>query len=400
MYSSMPSYQLNRAPNAPSVLPVPESPTPRPRRRRRQPAVRQAGEQLRRTSRIMGRRPSMSPRTISLQSEAESENDWQDATHEHPQPMPGSFDRIPTNITDTAADGNPSPEATPKASQQRSSISPDAITIEDLAIDSTIRRRLEAPLTPKQAAAKQPGYLYVFQDVTRPHLLKVGISKEVYKRARQITLECGLDLIVRHRGPQIRAERRAENLVHNELKSFARPHKCRYCDKCHREWFEAPSEHVLKVVRKWTKFMLGRPYDADGQLNQFWQDRIWNADRYLTSEEADSPPKGHEALNRLWAKFVDAQYLAETQYRWRCFKRDYIEFDYWRNWLLYLFVLSACFVVVEFRYGVQMSLGHFLVSVFNLTPTLFIAPRKKADSTEKKSPPRRRSMPNRVSEGT
>jgi hypothetical protein len=54
---------------------------------------------------------------------------------------------------------------------------------------------------------------------------------------------------------------RVEKLVHDELKDYRMKEICcKKCGKGHDEWFAVPQSHALKVIEKWSEWIMTRPY--------------------------------------------------------------------------------------------------------------------------------------------
>ena len=56
---------------------------------------------------------------------------------------------------------------------------------------------------------------------------------------------------------------RVEQLIHAELYDYRKKEpQCMGCWKSHKEWFEIPHKHAVKVVTKWASWMLStNPYE-------------------------------------------------------------------------------------------------------------------------------------------
>lgn len=182
-------------------------------------------------------------------------------------------------------------------------------------IDDTLRMKIKESLPKKD---KQRGYVYIFRDPARPNLLKIGktdleVSKrqEMIEKRCHITLEtvyqegCGTDLL------PFRNCQRAEQLVHKELANYNRRHRCPTCKSRHKEWFEVSEELAKKTVQRWVSFIRKLPYDENGVLHDFWQERLYLMER----PNVDEKPEDHDIRHQRWNFVITATY-----------------FHFWKHW--------------------------------------------------------------------
>ncbi|KAK9475773.1 meiotically up-regulated gene 113-domain-containing protein [Lipomyces japonicus] len=140
-----------------------------------------------------------------------------------------------------------------------------------VAVRDKNRALLQRELRKPVSAADEPGFIYIYQLATNlsasKSLIKVGRSKNVHRRLHQWAQQCShmlvLAAIVPDPGlPPCRASRRAERLVHLELRSLfvssalmanVAP-DCACQGRMHVEWFAVQQDQidqVVSVIRKW-----------------------------------------------------------------------------------------------------------------------------------------------------
>jgi hypothetical protein len=285
-----------------------------------------------------------------------------------------------TTINSRFAGSTDFPRAEEDSTVMNASSSRTAISRESLNIHSQIKKTILEPLTQAKRNATKPGYIYVFQDPKRRHLCKIGKAREVGARAERIESACGLDgLEVWHRGPSTFFEQRVEKLCQDELKDFRREYDCtqckskKSCPKRHREWFEVSKELATLVVEKWTEFMLMEPYDSKGELRGFWKDRLNNpGERYLTKEEASSPPEEYLSTHAQWSKYVNIGFFDKPRYEWRRFSKDCRGWEYWRYWLLSISYFSIFTFSLQALFGLQMIPLHIFFALGTGLPSLLV----------------------------
>ncbi|KAI7784923.1 hypothetical protein LA080_008954 [Diaporthe eres] len=125
------------------------------------------------------------------------------------------------------------------------------------------------------------GYVYGFQhpedvavdplstgrcDNGRPHLVKIGRSKNHQARMRQISKRCEYvpHTVFAHLTPQ---HAMVERVVHTQLhNSRLRDVGCVGCGTRHEEWFEVDVGRAEHLVALWKAFAECHPYDKQGEM--------------------------------------------------------------------------------------------------------------------------------------
>ncbi|KAL5358756.1 hypothetical protein BJX96DRAFT_50718 [Aspergillus floccosus] len=122
-----------------------------------------------------------------------------------------------------------------------------------------------------------PGYAYVFYDPSEDgDMYKIGQSKYVSKRENLYKRKCNMEGWVTTSRPRfgtIWGHERLEKLAQKQLGNSNFKFKC-FCGTEHEEFFKGEKETALDVLDVWTKWLWQRPYDDNGQLKPFWEDRL------------------------------------------------------------------------------------------------------------------------------
>jgi hypothetical protein len=173
-----------------------------------------------------------------------------------------------------------------------------------------LRRLIRRPITSKFWESQRTGFIYVLttrqeQGSGRGNIVvKVGVTagNDIKTRMKAIKQKCrhyDLEVVADEEQIAIPGYFRAEALVHQELsKSRLQTARCPL-DKAqqkepdaelimgddvevideadkhrHKEWFNVPPDEAVKIVQRWRKFMLQRPYDIEGNLKGEFQSRL------------------------------------------------------------------------------------------------------------------------------
>lgn len=157
-----------------------------------------------------------------------------------------------------------------------------------LEINNTIK-----DLLLRRHADADQGYVYGFQhpdDVAveplstggsnngRPHLIKVGRSKNHQARMRQISKRCKYvpHTVFAHLTPK---HAMVERVVHTQLHNLRlRDVGCVGCGTRHEEWVEVDVGRAEHLVALWKAFAECRPYDEQGEMLPAWRERLERLD--------------------------------------------------------------------------------------------------------------------------
>lgn len=149
-----------------------------------------------------------------------------------------------------------------------------------LAVSEALEKLLLEPL--KGNEIKRVGILYVYWQPGNFGHLKIGYTtQDLEKRMKTWNRQCNKTMEVYYPNRNddedlipVSHVVRVEKLVHTELKNLRRKEKdCSGCGKNHIEWFEAPRDLAVAVVRKWMAWMRESPYEersSSGSGNAEW----------------------------------------------------------------------------------------------------------------------------------
>lgn len=137
---------------------------------------------------------------------------------------------------------------------------------------------------------RSPGYIYAFSHPDLPNLLKIGVTNAITKRRGSSSdpvdyrlacwaSNCGRPVKEVFREYMPCAAERMESLIHQTLQEYRRI-QVPACKRCkgrkggrgveHDEWFEVDVETARETVRSWALFSGQRPYNAFGQVVEYW----------------------------------------------------------------------------------------------------------------------------------
>ncbi|KAJ5316923.1 hypothetical protein N7508_001431 [Penicillium antarcticum] len=147
---------------------------------------------------------------------------------------------------------------------------PYASEVLSRAISDELAKLLTKPL--QKSDIKYQGSIYIFWQRGNFGHLKIGRSGNVSRRLSEWNKQCKKDMEVHFPTKngdestpdvqQVPHISRVEALVHLELMHQRKVEKrCPGCFKSHVEWFETPKDIAIGVVRKWSAWMVTRPYE-------------------------------------------------------------------------------------------------------------------------------------------
>ena len=224
-------------------------------------------------------------------------------------------------------------------------------------IDGALRMKIKEDLPKKD---KQRGYVYIFRDPARPNLLKIGKTDlEVSKRRENIERRCRITLETVYQEGEgmdllpLRNCQRAEQLVHKELANYNRRHLCPTCKERHKEWFAVSEDLAKKTIQRWVTFIRKQPYDENGVLHDFWQERLYCMERPNLNEK----PEDHDIRHERWKFVITATY-----------------FHFWKHWAWKTIFAaperdrpreSLYFKLVRFRWQLFAELSWVVIAILS-----------------------------------
>lgn len=159
----------------------------------------------------------------------------------------------------------PPTPSTPKSGNSKTSF-PEAKVLTPQALHEKVRTFIRSNFTP----SKEKGIVYVLRNPQWPNILKIGNSKNLEQRTKNIKSKCGLILEVVHISPEVYNRVRVEKLAQKDLLHLKRPYTCPKCFGSHDEWFEVSDEMAKATVDRWATFLQSDPYCLRGQLKGIW----------------------------------------------------------------------------------------------------------------------------------
>lgn len=124
---------------------------------------------------------------------------------------------------------------------------------------------ISKPLTPTD---EKDGYIYIFWDKAHFGKVKIGRTNDLQRRLKEWNRTCKREHNYHGESKaggyiEIPHVNRIENLMHIELKEYREKRKCEGCGKPHDEWFNISEVQAIKVLEKWEKWILQKPYKID-----------------------------------------------------------------------------------------------------------------------------------------
>ncbi|KAL2832049.1 hypothetical protein BDW59DRAFT_114819 [Aspergillus cavernicola] len=121
------------------------------------------------------------------------------------------------------------------------------------ALDRKIDKDISAELIIRTDKGEDAvNYLYIFSRENEKGMYKVGHTKGL-KRVTHDHERCYPRLVVR-KCVECPNAQLIERLVHLEFARYHHQRYCGHCNKMHREWFDAPYEHLMESINKWSRF--------------------------------------------------------------------------------------------------------------------------------------------------
>ena len=232
--------------------------------------------------------------------------------------QPGDADRDQSN-SDEEDVSNMADTPLRNAEDESSPGRPLKTSVNDLTIDVKkihieLLNKLKANLT--QGEIK--GSVYILFDRKRPHLHKIGRSKDPYRRKRGIECKCKVDLAVLQTFP-VDCYVRTESVLHLYFQDLRQTHPCE-CGTKHEEWFLITEELVTDALAKWVRFMREElPYDLETrQVHPFFSYWIQKQESFLIAGD-----KNADTMRQHWDRMMVPTW----------FDRFYFRFDLIRNFV-------------------------------------------------------------------
>ncbi|OCK85997.1 hypothetical protein K432DRAFT_468096 [Lepidopterella palustris CBS 459.81] len=265
-------------------------------------------------------------------------------------------------------------------------------------IDDKLREKIKKPLTNLQSRTYKRGYIYIFRDPRRPHLLKIGkTDREISQRREEIERSCQITLETVYKDGDgdnelpFHHSERAEKLIQQELAYYRATYECDVCrtgidrKKTHKEWFKVSEDLAKQIVQRWVSFIRKGPYNEKGKLLSLWESRLCNMRRPRLNEKFEDHDVRHARWNvvlfandadffRHWAwetlfstpedRPRESLYYKLVRYRWQLWALF--------SWAL-IFILSFPRVLkfLIFLFGPLLSVAAFTILVMTTCLVIF-----------------------------
>ncbi|KAI0425354.1 hypothetical protein F5Y09DRAFT_352326 [Xylaria sp. FL1042] len=293
--------ELLAAPSCPSSPILQATPTLTPSRIRTPSSKKRAtgdSHQRRRRLSALNRRQSLRSDISMYTDDRREKDDYVRLTHEprsefsSPTPKRNDhdpFQQTPSPRSPSSTPRRPHPRPVPSAPWSTRSaparLEPSRTTgltsSED--VDDKIIEALKARLTKSELSRDKVGNIYLFEvtperDPDRT-IMKIGHTTRTERhRMEQIKSQCKHSSMEREVDPQgmpIFLYHKAEALIRAHLGDRGYDFACLCRTTAHREYFDVDSATAQGVIRCWRAFCESDPYNANGELRPFWEQRLW-----------------------------------------------------------------------------------------------------------------------------
>jgi hypothetical protein len=103
--------------------------------------------------------------------------------------------------------------------------------------------------------------------------------------------------------------RRAERLIKLELEEFQYTFDCD-CGTNHMEYFKTDNSTAQRITQRWRAFCRLEPYDGNGNLRPFWEQRL----RYWQSRGKSEIVYDHQLERVRWSRFANPRKVEMVLY--------------------------------------------------------------------------------------
>ncbi|KAI1740388.1 hypothetical protein F4680DRAFT_448144 [Xylaria scruposa] len=189
-------------------------------------------------------------------------------------------------------------------------------------VDDKITEVLLKRLSKTELKKDKIGKNYLFEVVpagdTERVVVKIGhttMSEE--RRMRAISNRCNHFSMEREADPEgrlIYLYQKAEKLMQAELYDCTYNFSCD-CGEAHREYFDVDKTTAREVIRRWRAFCELEPYDANGILRPFWEQRL--RDHNTSYRKNDDQYRGlseQEERRLRWQRFTTPTQLEKLSF--------------------------------------------------------------------------------------
>ncbi|PVH97247.1 hypothetical protein DM02DRAFT_616640 [Periconia macrospinosa] len=230
-------------------------------------------------------------------------NDDEDGTEHTPSKRPVSRSNITTDANEEIFNTLPQHNSRKNRINSQKESEPSSATHGDHQLSFDQHRELVRIARQPLSKKEKKGMIYFLHANEKPGLLKVGVSIHPGQRKKQHETKCTLktesaqyDISVTHVG-------RADALFKMDMKHLAESWWCESCSTEHEEWYRVDVEQAYKVAKKWADWINDQsPYNAEGKLDESWDDLIFRAKPSIPFKEHD-----HNARWAHWTALLSPQ---------------------------------------------------------------------------------------------
>ncbi|KAF1813281.1 hypothetical protein P152DRAFT_457649 [Eremomyces bilateralis CBS 781.70] len=207
--------------------------------------------------------------------------------------------------------------------------------IEPGRIDDEIRKRLLTGPRSHPNIIHDDGTVYIWKHkMENPPLVKIGCTTGTTSSRRP----CERDAYELKAGTKLWIKglyMLAEQLCFKELADRQEtPVRCGICSISHKEYYRVSAEHAERVRLRWLRWLREEPYDEDGYLKPFWDERLLKLELNLTR------PDSLEARYERWTWFTNPWLWDEF-----CWRNELQISLLLQNWIPLLGVISLAVVI-------------------------------------------------------
>ncbi|KAL4897168.1 T5orf172 domain-containing protein [Aspergillus ambiguus] len=134
---------------------------------------------------------------------------------------------------------------------------------------------------------EKSGYVYIYEAKENKGFVKIGYTtRTINVRHDEWSFDCNRESVLLFPVPATKAgrvpnARRVEKLCHAELSHRHIIIYCNGCSRTHNEWFEISPAEAITVVKKWTAWVVTKPYLPDKSLKEEEAKKVCDMNRFM-----------------------------------------------------------------------------------------------------------------------
>lgn len=171
----------------------------------------------------------------------------------------------------------------------------------DYAISYDLHVKLKSVLKERTSPREDTGVIYFLQVPEEPGLVKLGLTKDEFKRGKQHQQKCKLDTTYANISIQFAKMKMAEKFLKIELDHLKEPWYCDQCHQEHEEWFKVDVKQADQLARRWRRWINDEsPYSESGFLKESWE---WFIEHEMPKENFEQFT--HEVRWAHWSRILE-----------------------------------------------------------------------------------------------